>query len=605
MPAVRLSSRRASAVGRRRSSLATSFAKPGNYGYNPASPTSATVTFAPNVTPTTYCAPSRTPSPFGSPSLTTDMPLPIFPPSETPAPPPTRKRQPPGKRRSQGYIPRPPNAFMLFRADFVRQKHVPGTIETNHGSLSKIIGNCWRSLPLPEKHIWEVKAKHAKAEHKLKYPDYKFRPVHNKQRGATSSSSSSSAAPARVQSSQPPPIKGQLSLEEDERRCEEVAALLLQGKKGQELASAVRDLDERRHPTLLQSSPPSPGPYEQHNSKYPHPLQLDPMYFPEATSSPPSSTFTSSYASNSGAGSPYSLPTPLQDGQEQTWRHRRSSSVPLPNEYSSYTFPPFMYEQQGNAMGLTLPPINAGGGYSSNSFPLPPPPSSADDSLAGLPMPISDNSRMSFAWTGNSSFSYPRPSFGFGFGGARPSFSYGGAWNSPLGRRASSAQAFFSPTSLKFAEHQHQHHQQADEELPDADTSLFDSGYLHAFPGAAHSHSSPPSNEGVSVSPFESAILHAPQPIHPMSSPLGVEFAEQQQQAYEQQQPQVYMDDETPSAPEEHSHSQQQQHEYPPFEFPSEHEPLSLSFQSSIRTSLDISPTSSAFEEISYASEFV
>jgi hypothetical protein len=29
---------------------------------------------------------------------------------------------------------------MLFRADFVKQRHVPGSIETNHGSLSKIIG---------------------------------------------------------------------------------------------------------------------------------------------------------------------------------------------------------------------------------------------------------------------------------------------------------------------------------------------------------------------------------------------------------------------------------------------------------------------------------
>ena len=43
-------------------------------------------------------------------------------------------------KRAPSYIPRPPNAFMLFRADFVRQKHVPGSIETNHGSLSKIIG---------------------------------------------------------------------------------------------------------------------------------------------------------------------------------------------------------------------------------------------------------------------------------------------------------------------------------------------------------------------------------------------------------------------------------------------------------------------------------
>ena len=36
---------------------------------------------------------------------------------------------------------------MLFRADFVRQKHVPGSIETNHGSLSKIIGKSTDPYP--------------------------------------------------------------------------------------------------------------------------------------------------------------------------------------------------------------------------------------------------------------------------------------------------------------------------------------------------------------------------------------------------------------------------------------------------------------------------
>ena len=46
----------------------------------------------------------------------------------------------PGKWRSQGYIRHPPNTFMPFHADFVCQKHVPGSIETNYGSLSKIIG---------------------------------------------------------------------------------------------------------------------------------------------------------------------------------------------------------------------------------------------------------------------------------------------------------------------------------------------------------------------------------------------------------------------------------------------------------------------------------
>ncbi|KAJ7905692.1 hypothetical protein B0H14DRAFT_2327415, partial [Mycena olivaceomarginata] len=138
---------------------------------------------------------------------------------------------------------RPPNAFMLFRANFVRQKHVPGSIETNHGSFNKILGNCWRALPLPEKHIWDIKAKHARAEHKLKHPDYKFRPVHNTAPSASASTAPPPAAQPASNTASAGTVKSQLSPQEDERRCEEVAALLLQGKKGEELAWAVRDLE--------------------------------------------------------------------------------------------------------------------------------------------------------------------------------------------------------------------------------------------------------------------------------------------------------------------------------------------------------------------------
>jgi transcription factor SOX7/8/10/18 (SOX group E/F) len=119
---------------------------------------------------------------------------------------------------------------MLFRADFVRQKHVPGSIETNHGSLSKIIGNCWRALPLEEKRIWEIKAKHAKAEHKQMYPNYRFRPVHNKNK----EKKPKTLIPA-----------------EDEKRCEDVAQLLLEGMKGEELAAAVERLDRMRSTTPI------------------------------------------------------------------------------------------------------------------------------------------------------------------------------------------------------------------------------------------------------------------------------------------------------------------------------------------------------------------
>jgi len=217
MPALRTSRRRRSSLAL----LSVNPLKHGNYGIGQASPKG--VTFAPNVTPVTFVEPD-------SDSLDSDPSSPtstLFPPAASPAPP-SRKRCPPGKRRSQGYIPRPPNAFMLFRADFVRQKHVPGSIETNHGSLSKIIGNCWRALPLEEKRVWEIKAKHAKAEHKQMYPNYRFRPVHNKNK----EKKPKTVIPA-----------------EDEKRCEDVAQLLLEGMKGEELAAAVKRLDRMRSAT--------------------------------------------------------------------------------------------------------------------------------------------------------------------------------------------------------------------------------------------------------------------------------------------------------------------------------------------------------------------
>ena len=44
------------------------------------------------------------------------------------------------KKRDASYIPRPPNAFILFRSSFIRAQHIPGQIEGNHSALSKIIG---------------------------------------------------------------------------------------------------------------------------------------------------------------------------------------------------------------------------------------------------------------------------------------------------------------------------------------------------------------------------------------------------------------------------------------------------------------------------------
>ncbi|KAG6329624.1 hypothetical protein ID866_9464, partial [Astraeus odoratus] len=219
---------------RRRSSLAPSslsHIKPGIYGAPSPSPRS--VTFAPNVTPGTFSDSGALDASTAEASSPTTQ---LFPPSELPAPPPPKRRVPQHKRPSMGYIPRPPNAFMLFRADFVRQKHVPGSIETNHGSLSKIIGNCWRALPLEEKRVWEIRAKKAKEEHAAMYPGYRFRPVHNKDKAKKKAKA---------------PV-----VAEDEQRCEAVAQLLLEGKKGDELAAAIRKLDATTGPAGL----PAPHP---------------------------------------------------------------------------------------------------------------------------------------------------------------------------------------------------------------------------------------------------------------------------------------------------------------------------------------------------------
>ncbi|KIK60403.1 hypothetical protein GYMLUDRAFT_606744 [Collybiopsis luxurians FD-317 M1] len=96
--------------------------------------------FAPNVTPLTYTCDSETADEDNSSPECLDMSEMRFPPSSS-KPNSARRR-----RKNDGKIPRPPNAFMLFRSEFVRQQHIPGSIETNRTSLSKIIGVPYRLL---------------------------------------------------------------------------------------------------------------------------------------------------------------------------------------------------------------------------------------------------------------------------------------------------------------------------------------------------------------------------------------------------------------------------------------------------------------------------
>ncbi|KAG9021549.1 hypothetical protein FS842_006557, partial [Serendipita sp. 407] len=57
-----------------------------------------------------------------------------------------------------GHIPRPPNAFILFRNDLIARRAVPTSSEADHSTISKIIGVCWRTLPPGQRRRWEQRA---------------------------------------------------------------------------------------------------------------------------------------------------------------------------------------------------------------------------------------------------------------------------------------------------------------------------------------------------------------------------------------------------------------------------------------------------------------
>ncbi|KAF8055347.1 hypothetical protein FPV67DRAFT_1597470 [Lyophyllum atratum] len=201
-------------------------------------------------------------------------------PTPGPQPPPPRTSH--GKRRDASYIPRPPNAFILFRSSFIRSQQVTGKVEGNHSNLSKIIGMYWKTLPKEERDEWEAKAALAQLEHRKRYPDWRFRPGSNalaklkiKDGGAGPS------RPRRIRGAKDPPdggggeddspvdeegkgkgraraksVRGRGKEKEEpnkgkdkskeDTRFAKIADLLVEGKKGVELEIAVKEWEGGR-----------------------------------------------------------------------------------------------------------------------------------------------------------------------------------------------------------------------------------------------------------------------------------------------------------------------------------------------------------------------
>ncbi|KAH9485818.1 Repressor ROX1 [Psilocybe cubensis] len=179
--------------------------------------------------------------------------------------------RPHGKRRDPSYIPRPPNAFILFRCAFIKEQNVPGKVEGNHSRLSKIIGLCWKQLSPEEREKWEAKAVIAQAEHRAHYPDWRFRPganalaklkiqdgtssVTSRRRSVRSRAGKTSASPevddddgvaladtkGKGKEKGRAKAKSSRMLSMEETRCAKIAGFVAEGIRGQELEVAVKE----------------------------------------------------------------------------------------------------------------------------------------------------------------------------------------------------------------------------------------------------------------------------------------------------------------------------------------------------------------------------
>lgn len=179
--------------------------------------------FTPTITPVTF---DEGPPPLVDPPSCEYI---LFPPADDCAAP---RRAGHSKKKPEDHIPRPPNAFILFRSSFIKGNHVSSEVETNHSTLSKIIGLAWKGLPDGERQFWRSKAKAALDEHKRKFPQYAFRPNQGRGKGNEK---------RKVREVGP----------KDHKRCAKIAELLVEGKKGQDLDMAIQEFDKHHVPEVV------------------------------------------------------------------------------------------------------------------------------------------------------------------------------------------------------------------------------------------------------------------------------------------------------------------------------------------------------------------
>lgn len=143
------------------------------------------------------------------------------PPRSRPLPKLAVQRSSHSRKRDPNYIPRPPNAFMIFRSDLWSQEKIKKTVERDHRQISRIAGELWNKMSEVERGPFKAKAEEAKRLHALTYPNYKYTPVYRKEKTAKRKKADNS---------------------DKIHRCQQVARLMQRGFTGDELK---REMERR------------------------------------------------------------------------------------------------------------------------------------------------------------------------------------------------------------------------------------------------------------------------------------------------------------------------------------------------------------------------
>ena len=105
------------------------------------------------------------------------------------------------RKQPKGHIPRPRNAFILFRCDFVAQKKIPASVEPDHRNISRIVGRIWKAMSDEDRLPWVEEAKKEREKHKRLYPQYRYSPASAASSAATTALKEKRAQNQRIRES--------------------------------------------------------------------------------------------------------------------------------------------------------------------------------------------------------------------------------------------------------------------------------------------------------------------------------------------------------------------------------------------------------------------